>query len=381
MNNKTTLSSRTGHLGYLDGIRGAAALYVLIHHGTLQVTDSGDRSGFVTVFRSMFEYGRFAVDIFIVLSGFCLMLPVVRNGGVLKSGALDFYKRRSLRIVPTYYLATLLSLLLIFTVIGSKTGTNWDNSIPVTTRDIIMHLLLIQDASADTLFKINHTFWSVAVEFHLYFLFPLLIVGWRKVGAAATTSVAILLSLVLWFVLARLGLNVYGMAPHYLSLMAFGMLATQVSFGSFKKSQLLLVILCAIAAASLHPIIRTDLIVGASASCILYAVASGRMLFLQKFFAWRPLAFAGTFGYSIYLVHAPLLQLFSQFVIIPLKLSESASLFVFTAIACPAILVAAYLFFLVAEKPFIPKKNELIPAKRPVTSFFKKQLRPESVIV
>jgi len=42
--------------------------------------------------------GHFSVDFFIVLSGFCLMLPVVRSHQ-LNGGAWKFYKKRLRRIV------------------------------------------------------------------------------------------------------------------------------------------------------------------------------------------------------------------------------------------------------------------------------------------
>jgi peptidoglycan/LPS O-acetylase OafA/YrhL len=110
----------TGHLNYLNGLRAVAALYVLLHHAILQVNISSSSSGIVNWLHAIFEHGRFAVDLFIVISGFCLMLPVIQNDGVLKKGALNFFVRRAKRILPTYYLAMGLSLILIYTVIGKK---------------------------------------------------------------------------------------------------------------------------------------------------------------------------------------------------------------------------------------------------------------------
>src|SRR5436853_35532 len=69
-------------------------------------------------------FGHFGVVVFIVLSGFCLMLPVVRGDGTLRGGIAAFFKRRTLRIVPPYYVAIGLSLLLIVTLIGNQTGTH-----------------------------------------------------------------------------------------------------------------------------------------------------------------------------------------------------------------------------------------------------------------
>lgn len=350
-----------GHLNYLDGLRAVAALYVLLHHAVLQVNISSSNSRVVNWLYAIFEHGRFAVDLFIVISGFCLMLPVIQNDGVLKKGALSFFARRAKRILPTYYLAMGLSMILIYTVIGKKTGTNWDISIPVTNLDIITHLLLIQDILYETVFKINHVFWSISVEWHIYFLFPVLVMMWRKSGAIATCMISLLLSLFFWFVLPRIGLNVYGMAPHYIALFSFGMLAAQISFSTLKAWKILIVIFFALLVAWVHPIVRNDFLVGLSSACLLIGVSMHKLPKLRSFLSWRPLAFTGTFAYSIYLVHAPLLQLFSQYVIDKFQLSPLLSIVFFFVICAPLIVGFSYLFFLVAERPFLSYRKKILP--------------------
>ena len=68
------------HLGYLDGLRALAALYVVAVHALSQVDRHHDRiSAPWSLITGLFLYGHYAVDLFIVLSGFCLMLPVVRR--------------------------------------------------------------------------------------------------------------------------------------------------------------------------------------------------------------------------------------------------------------------------------------------------------------
>jgi peptidoglycan/LPS O-acetylase OafA/YrhL len=93
-----------------------------------------------------------------VLSGFCLALPVVRGDGFVRGGAVQFFQKRARRILPPYFLALVFSLLLIRLAIGRKTGMHWDNSLPVTEKAVITHLLLIQDLFRDTSAKINHAF-------------------------------------------------------------------------------------------------------------------------------------------------------------------------------------------------------------------------------
>jgi len=120
-----------------------------------------------------FFYGHFAVNFFIVLSGFCLTIPLVKHNNFnLKGGAIVFYRKRIKRIVIPYYIALAFSMILIMGVIGVQTGRHWDVSLPVTGKDIITHLLLIQDVFSDTMFKINHALWTISVEFRIYLFFP-----------------------------------------------------------------------------------------------------------------------------------------------------------------------------------------------------------------
>ena len=87
---------------FLDGIRGLAALYVVIHHAYLEVAVKAQFSELIHrlgPINFLFDSGKLAVDIFIVLSGYALMLPVVRAGGRIRS-LPDYIRRRCRRILP-----------------------------------------------------------------------------------------------------------------------------------------------------------------------------------------------------------------------------------------------------------------------------------------
>ena len=98
-------------LHYLDGLRGLAALYVTLHHAYLQVFPNPEQVLPVALAwgTHWLEYGSFSVAIFIVLSGYCLMLPVAKSG-VLTGGAWHYIQRRARRIIPPYYAAIAFTL-------------------------------------------------------------------------------------------------------------------------------------------------------------------------------------------------------------------------------------------------------------------------------
>jgi peptidoglycan/LPS O-acetylase OafA/YrhL len=364
------------HLEFLDGFRAMAALYVVIHHASMHVAIEWNSLPQKIIYKLANE-GHYAVDIFIVLSGFCLMLPIVRNNGSLKEGSWQFFLKRAKRILPPYYLALAFTLLLIYTLIGNKTGTHWDGSIPVTNWDIFTRLTLLQDVFLSTKSKINYAFWSISVEWRIYLLFPLLVVSWKKRGPFFTTFLAVVVSFALWFMLEPTGLNLgkTGISPHYIGLFCMGMLATQLayakqkSFAELNKSLpwLHLVIgsmlLTAIAHLMKEQWVLLDLMVGCTAAILLIALASGKLPSLHRILSCRPLVFIGTFAYSIYLVHAPLLQLISQYVLHPLQLSSLAGLIFMITAGTFLVVAASYLFYLVAEKPFINKKKLITGSK------------------
>ncbi len=367
--------SSTSHLGYVEALRGLAALYVVMHHIILQFgTETLESLDiFSKFFVGLFELSHYAVDLFIVISGFCLMLPVVRNGGRLKGNVIIFFQKRIRRILPPYYLAMGLSLLLIFTIIGKNTGTHWDKTIPVTPKDVFTHLILIQDIFRDTSAKINHSFWSISVEWRIYFLFPLIVWAWRRFGSLVTVVISIVVSYFILFALKFSSLNTspWGICPHYIGLFTLGMLAAEISYGDGWLSRLknklpldLITILIGMSALVAYEIFwktgwwsLADLLAGICASCLLIRLASNDQSKLYKALSWKPLIFIGTFAYSLYLMHAPLLQVMWQYFIEPFSLVNAPVLIPFLIMLLPSV-VTSYLFFLVCERPFLRKSTK-----------------------
>ena len=138
------------HLAHLDGLRGLAALFVVLHHVWLTVwpLEYGLAPvGSAALLTGVFAFGHFAVAVFIVLSGFCLTLPVAR-AGELRGGARRFFRRRARRILPPYYAALALSLLLLGVAVGDTTGTHWDLSVPVSREGFLANVFLVQNVLA-----------------------------------------------------------------------------------------------------------------------------------------------------------------------------------------------------------------------------------------
>ena len=111
------------------------------------------------------------IDLFFVISGFLLFLPVIRRGR-LKDGTLAFYFRRALRIQPEYWL-TLVVLVLMIALIP----VTFQPEMP-TVGQFLIHVFDLQNAvrmvDPDFLvgFWIDGALWMIPVLVGLYLVFP-----------------------------------------------------------------------------------------------------------------------------------------------------------------------------------------------------------------
>jgi len=380
-----------GHLDFLDGLRALAALYVVVHH--LQPVLATENESFLYVLlHKAFRFGHQAVVLFIVLSGFCLMLPIVRNGGSLRGSAVDFFQRRAMRILPTYFLAIAFSMVLIHYWIGAPTGTNMDGSRGYTFWHLVDHLLLIQDLTYDSTYKINYALWSVSVEWRIYLLFPVLLWAIRRWGTIPVTLWGGLLAVAAWFGLQAwpdpsINKGLCGSNPHFVGLFMLGMLAAQVVLGKEAVWEQLrqrpiwnglligLVVLFVgyqRVAWSL-PWVYSDLLAGLAVTALLIALATNQARLLKRLLSWKPLVSVGVFAYSIYLIHAPVLELARTYFIQPLHLRGELATMAALVISLNVVLIVAYGFYLLAERPFqrinqrSKKVRAAVPALEPVS--------------
>jgi peptidoglycan/LPS O-acetylase OafA/YrhL len=365
-----TNPTSSGHLLFLDGIRGLAALFVTVHHMWLQLWPQLYHirpSGLMLPLTGWLGYGHFGVTVFIVLSGFSLAYSAALRNQITHINKKDFYLRRARRILPPYYFALLLSCLLATTIIAKPTRTHWDVAVPLTIPGLLSHLFMMQDLFYVS--QINHTFWSVALEWKLYFLFPIVLVACFKIGPFITSAACTIIGYVALVLLHGTSYNNFPI--HFFGLFAMGTagallvashhtrwqqicqshLVTWIGAGSV----VLIVFLSW--AHYLRGLFYTDFFVALATVVGLMKMLVGRWSLVKAALAWKPLAFVGSFAYSLYLIHAPLIQFVWQYAVHPLGLSKNAEFFLLVLVGIPLILMCAYAFYLVCERPFIRAKR------------------------
>jgi peptidoglycan/LPS O-acetylase OafA/YrhL len=363
-------SENAPYMPGVDGLRAVAALFVVLDHAWRQSWPDAvlAEPGTNSLLRSMtawLAHGQTAVTAFIVISGFCLMMPLAsRRKERLEKGAITFYGRRARRILPPYYIAFFLSLAACVFWLKPVTQTLYDAFFPIDFVGIMSHLFLVQNLSPNQ-YQINGAMWSIAVEFQIYLLFPLLLWILRKAGMKALLLATFVTSYSV-FELARLrGFD--DQKPHYLFIFTLGVFAAQLSFGreravasrSLLNSLRAFVLIGAMGSGVAHKFVPwggkevVDFFVGIATVSLLLILALYPSDFLQRIFGSKLLVVLGAMSYSLYLIHLPIQQLLWQYLVQPLNLSREVN-FTLIATAGTAVCIAAsYGFFLLFEKPFM----------------------------
>jgi peptidoglycan/LPS O-acetylase OafA/YrhL len=361
---------------WLDGVRGAAALFVVLHHVWLATWPHFpyNRGPW---FVGFLLYGHLAVAVFIVVSGFSLALAPVRHDGELVGGARRFVRRRAWRILPAYWAALILSTIIFVGILEPSTGAG------TAARSFGIHAALLQDVFANTPF--NGTLWSIAVEWQIYFVFPLILLVARRRGmlfAVTLTAGVVLVAHALSetpTVLAKIS----HLSPQFLMLFGFGVLAAWMAHGkgprlSQRAALIGLFAACgtfvALALSQGSPWMAAhwftvDAVAGVGVACGLLMAGRSDGRWKAATLGSRPAVFIGAFSYSIYLIHGPLLELIRRFVIVPLDLPPLVNFVVLLTCAVPVLLVACYAFFVLFERPFLSRRDFASLRTLPVWTF------------
>jgi peptidoglycan/LPS O-acetylase OafA/YrhL len=153
-----------GHLGVLDGLRGAAILLVVWYH--LSLVSGYAWPALPAV--EMFAHGGFlGVDLFFFVSGFCICYPYARasRDGVARPGLRDFARRRARKILPSYVLAVA-----VFALVYHARFDGLADELP----HVLAHLAFVHVWFPATFGSLSGPLWTLGVEVQFYVLFAFL---------------------------------------------------------------------------------------------------------------------------------------------------------------------------------------------------------------
>ena len=377
------------HLHFLDGIRGLAALFVVFAHVFIIASPLSAyswRSPIAALLFHISGLAHVALGAFIALSGFCLMLPVVwSREHALAGGVNGFIARRSRRILPPYYAAVALSILLPYLHIAllnllKKTRFPWPDAPEAGA--FVSHLFLIHNLRLDWIGKLDFPTWSIATEWQIYFVFALVLLPiWKRAGNVPVLLISLVIGLLPHFALS--GSWKFDWAcPWFVIVFAEGMIAAALVFSpnlKFRKNlgkPAVRIPAALFAIAVYFPFVWWTFPVTMRWYSLLDVFAALPILYLivccvdaalsnspQKTFSpfailGKPLLVRlGTMSYSLYLIHWPILLEVSPLTRFFAHHGIAASPAIWLiVIGLPASLAAAYCFHVVFERPFLKRR-------------------------
>ena len=342
-------------------LRGAAALLVVVFHAGVM---TGDRFGAVGQ-HLLLRAGAAGVDIFFPISGFVMVVSTTSMLGRPEAWRV-FLERRLVRIVPLYWLATTLKLVMLITVPGLAL-----HAALTLHHTLGSYLFLFTPNPNGGTMPLVPVGWTLNYEMFFYAVFaatlffqaPLV----RTVGVVMVAAAAIgLLHLSTWPPLEVCSAIV-------LEFVA-GMIIARLTLAGFRLKTVPALIVGAIALVSL---VGTDALPEAvvDSGRVLYWGLPGAALVLAAVSleaplqgeAWSLPRRLGDASYSIYLSHGFVIPVFGVVVAKLVPASIGAVLFAFTAAVVLSALVGLLVYDWVEQpilrlRPKKPSRPAVVPA-------------------
>ncbi len=367
----------------IDALRGVAALAVLVHHIHHPLTGNGP---IATIVLLVPQFGPLGVTLFLAISGFCIHLAARRTIHA-QTGRTDwaaFWKRRVWRLYPPYVAAIALSLAIYYGTHGERYF--WEpNRITNLPVDLAAHLLMIHNLTAGYSISLaNGALWSIGLEEQLYALYSLYAVVRARISPLAIACITLVIA-VAWrtcIVVPLLGgafgpLGSWWTWPFswWFSWIVGAVVAEawegQTALPAWLTSWPLAVALVVVAApiypnvveypplaaffAEHQPIWRNTSQMSELMFSMAFAIVMFKAVTWESAGAIMPRAIkwaasVGTFSYSLYLVHSPLVTALGLPGDSPLAIAARYVTLV------PLSLVAGYVFYRLVERHFLTRR-------------------------
>lgn len=183
----------------LDGVRGIAALMVVVYH--IFYYPNLSYLANLETYQRFTEFGRHGVPIFFVLSGF-VITRILLNTRQKDDYFRSFYKRRVLRILPLYYLFLVIFYLLYPLISENRQGASFILQVP-----FYAYLQNMTDVFNIRAVGPGH-YWTLSIEEHFYILWPLAVFLVNPKNLGKLISILLVLVLILRYMMIDNGLPI-----------------------------------------------------------------------------------------------------------------------------------------------------------------------------
>lgn len=303
------MSNPARRLPHIDALKALAAQVIVLHHlVSYGPIARAAHAALPLLAGVMHQYGRMAVQVFLVVGGYLSARGLSPRGQALQAGVPELLWRRYLRLALPFLAALALTL-----GASSLIASSWPELVPtdITPGQLFAHALLLHDVLGYEALTVGA--WYVAIDLQLFALLVGLLWlarrGWRHpsrlVVGPLLVAAAMLASA---FVFNRLpGLDAFG--PYF--FVSYGLGALVHWLGLWRHRRIGLVLLAAAIGLALWLDWRDRLALAlATALWLAWAgarQAEGRPVLPES---WAPrLAAWATPSYALFLLHFPVLLL------------------------------------------------------------------------
>ncbi len=359
--NSPLIRKPSARFAFADGLRGFAALWVVLFHASEGKHIEYIRESTPTfLYKLFFDLGDLGVAVFFVLSGFVMALTVQKST-VNSKFAAKFILRRLVRLAPPYYFAIAITLLLI--VVKSKVLHT--EFIMVSTQDIWAHAFFLQDFLSIP--QIGTVFWTLCIEVQFYIAFIIIIwsadqaeklLNFRN-GRLFIVTISSAIALIWAFQFETDPIWAGGFIGFWYSFLAGVLvslalpennLSRKIAFGYF--------MLLAIAS-----IVTQSMFIFAVVITSLLLIAAGIKGKMNEWLNWRWIQSLGLISYSLYLLHNSISG--ASFSILKKVLPEGLVFEIFELIIVIGVcLVFSWIAYIISERPSI-SWSHLISLREP----------------
>ncbi len=293
------MSQTASRMPLIDAFKAVASQIILLHHlssyGPIAATL---REAMPSLMGWLFEYGRMAVQVFLVIAGFLAAKGLSANGQALARSPLPLLWKRYLRLIVPFLGAIALA------IVCSAIADHWmeDDAIPGRAGFLqwLAHATLLHGVlGVDSL---SAGVWYVAIDFQLFALMALLLWAGRAAWLAPALALGMGVASLFWF---NRDASFDNWAIYFFGSYALGAAAWWASDRRHLSAWMGAILTVGVAALMFD--FRLRILIALAVALIL---AFGRRTRLLE--TWpnaRPLAFLGQVSYSVFLVHFPLLLL------------------------------------------------------------------------
>ena len=317
-------------------------------------------------------FGHIGVNLFLVLSGFCLYWPFVKGGRGREPTLWAFARKRCRRILPPYYV----TLLLFSAVPLIQAWHHHPGLAPrYTLTWLLLHALMLHNTRPDYVLSINGSLWSLALEFQLYILFPVLVEAYRRFNPRGVLLTVLLICTAYRLFLVRghylpddgygyvLAYSIFGRGFEFAIGMFTALLvarqhAEQKSPVRWVDGLVLVAITVLAILDSRHGHFQTltDSMWGLLFAALLLASSRSKTR-LHQALSHRLLVWLGLFSYSVYLIHLPMVIVLGGYGLA--RFPNTGQVLFMLFLVAPLMLGLGYLFHLLFERPFLHAPRDL----------------------